>query len=192
MNKDLCTQAYSDILDFSARLAAYSTSSFPEVIGHGHYESRAKQLAIRDLILLCISVRRLAELTKQHTLLKNKSVPGFNSFEKDGLLEIKDSEKSFNAWEIVGNIIHAKTIDVINSDAEFSIYLRGHPSDILDHYNLMPSRKSINGIIIIVSDRGYVKYFEIYKFVKIIVDFTDQMDDFLAENKIFVGQLYEW
>jgi hypothetical protein len=83
MNKDISMQSYADIVDFSARLATYSTSLFPDIIGHGHYESRAKQLAIRDIILLCISVRRITELTKKYELLKTQEVPCFTAHRRN-------------------------------------------------------------------------------------------------------------
>lgn len=188
MNKELCIQSYTDIVDFSARLAAYSTSQFPDIIGHGHYESRAKQLAIRDIILLCISVRRITELTKKYDLLKNQEVPGFIAQLRDGMLKFEESDKKFNSWEIIGNIIHAKTIDILKDDVKFS---SGREPGFAGLYAAILRRKSINGVILIESDRGDLKYFEIYKFIKIIVSFTSEIDDFLAESSIFVGEIYE-
>ena len=67
MNDELCKQAYYDVVEFTARLASYSTSAFADSIGHGQYETRAHELAIRDSIFLCISIRRLVELTKSTT-----------------------------------------------------------------------------------------------------------------------------
>jgi hypothetical protein len=191
MNKELCTQAYNDVVEFTARLASYSTSSFPDTIGVGHYEFRAKELANRDIIFLCISIRRLVELTKAYSLLKGKQVPCFVAHRQNGSLILEDSEDFFDAWEIVGNIIHAKEIHAIKDDADFHLKFSKENRDLEYLFNLHRNRKSINGVFYIESDRGDVKYFQIHKFIKMIVEFTSDIDELLAENKIFVGYIFE-
>jgi hypothetical protein len=188
MDEGLCRQTYGDIVDLCARLAAYGTSSFPDLIGHGHYESRAKELATRDIIFLAISVRRMAELTKSYALLKGKSIPRFTAHRRDKRLEIEEADESFDAWMVVGNIIHAKTIKILKDDADFVITLGRRPENTIESYNLLMNRHNLNGIVIIESDRGEYSFFEIYKFIKVIVDFTDDIDDLLADNKIYVGE----
>src|ERR671911_44917 len=102
LNKELCRQSYLDVVEYSARLAAFATSSFSDIIGHGHYESRAAELAVRDIIFLSISLRRLVELTKQYGIIKSKEIACFTAHRVDGVLVFKESDHKFNAWEIVG------------------------------------------------------------------------------------------
>lgn len=191
MNENLCKQGYNDVVEFTARLAAYSTASFIDLIGHGEYETRAQELAIRDIVFLCISLRRLVEITKQYKPAKERWIPCYTAHRENEKMEFFESDKKFNLWETIGNIIHAKEIHLVKSDVDFSVLFSNKKRDIVELFHLMEKRMSINGIILLISDRGDIKTFEIYKFIKLIVQLTEDIEEYLSDNSIFVGSAYE-
>jgi hypothetical protein len=191
VNEHLCKQAYNDVVEYTARLASYATSRLSDVIGDGHYEARANELAVRDIIILSISVRRLTELTGKYDLIRGLNVPFFTAHRVDGNLLFDDSDHVFNAWEIIGNIIHAKTLLMVKNDADFHLEFVDRKRDPYYLFNLYRQKKIIDGVCIVESDRGNIKAFQAFKFVKVIVEFTDKIDDFLSDNQIFVGSMFE-
>ncbi|WP_204310733.1 hypothetical protein, partial [Escherichia coli] len=68
---------YNDSVDAVARLATFCTSDYVKKIGHGQYEDRAVSMASRDMMLMCISLRRLAELTATQAMLRQEQIRAF-------------------------------------------------------------------------------------------------------------------
>lgn len=191
MDKQLCSQAYKDVIEYSARIACYATSNISEQIGHGHYESRARELAVRDVIILCISVRRLAELTKTFPLLKKYNFMSCTPHRRNESLEFDESDHSLNLLKVINGIIHSNLIYIASTDEEFYSIFQREEDGIRYLYDRVMNRKSITPILIIKSDRGFLAPFQLFRFVHALISYSDEADDVLADNNIFVGQLYE-
>jgi hypothetical protein len=189
LDAELCKQAFYDSTEATARLAAFCTARYSEVIGHGYYETRATELAIRDTILLCISLRRLAELTKTQKKLKAEELRSFIAKRDETGLYFEDSDYRYNLWEIIGNIVHAKNMIIINDDITFKQRFGHAEKDIEVLFRLIHQRKHVESVFLIESDRGDIKFFRGINLIKSVVDYLDKAEDTLSDNGIYVGHL---
>ncbi|MBC7314198.1 MAG: hypothetical protein H5U11_17055 [Rhizobium sp.] len=79
LDAQLCKHSYDEATERVSRLASYATSRSLKKIGFGDYYSLAEELCKKDIIVLSISIRRLAEMTKSAAHLKELKVRSFNT-----------------------------------------------------------------------------------------------------------------
>lgn len=112
MNKAIVRHAYETSIDRVARLTAYALAhdlakADEEVI------ERGRRLAIDDLVLAAISLRRLTEGTGLVAYCQNLTIP----------LAVANAEKmsrtgSVPMWRTIGVIVHAQTLDIVEDDID--------------------------------------------------------------------------
>ncbi|MDO1584424.1 hypothetical protein [Rhizobium oryzicola] len=157
-------------------MACFATSKNIEKIGNGEYQIVSEELAHKDLIILAISIRRLAELTKSQHLLKKRNLKIVKSESYKN-----DQQATDNCWNIIGNIIHSQ-----------DIVLTKHIPQCLsnDIYEMMKNRIEVEAIIDVKSDRKHTKTFSAVHFLKELVSYMEEIEDILSDNKIYVGSLF--
>ena len=187
MDKFLCTQAYNDSVDAVARLATFCTSDYVKKIGHGQYEDRAVSMASRDMMLMCISLRRLADLTATQAMLRQEQIRAFTPKRQGENLDVADAGHGYSAWDILGNVIHAKLLLIVTDDAELK-HLLYATNDIDSILQAITKRKQIEPVCFIKSDKG-AKGFRSLHLVKAAVRYLEDIEDVLGDNRIFVGGL---
>jgi CRISPR/Cas system CSM-associated protein Csm2 small subunit len=177
LNSQLCSHAYNEAVEKIARLAAYATSRSLAAVGFGDYFHLAEELAQKDLIILCISTRRLAEMTKSNSNLKKKQVK--SAYKKtDGT----HHTTQVNCWDIIGNILHGVEIVIYKDTGKYT------EKDIL---KAIENTDEIDAAISIKSDKFERKIFSLTDFLKCLNDYIDEANDILADNKIFLGSYYK-
>lgn len=189
MNKDMCVQAYNDSTEAVARLASFCTSDYIKKIGSGYYQSRASTLASRDMILMCISLRRLAELTSQQTVLRQDQIHAFVPKLRGSRLEIADSGQSYSAWDVIGNVVHARLLEIVTDDAQLK-HLLSMTKDFDSLWQAIENKRQIEPVCFIQSDKG-TKGFRSLHLIRTAVKFLEEIEDVLADNKIFVGEGFD-
>ncbi|MBW6422625.1 hypothetical protein KX729_14295 [Rhizobium sp. XQZ8] len=177
LNAQLCKHSYSEAVIAIARLASYATSRSLKHLGFGDYFWLAEELCKKDLILLSISIRRLAEMTKSSSNLKKLRLKAVLT-DSDKKREITQE----NCWNIVGNIIHGVEIDVFKDIGKFAAK---------DIFEVMENKEEIDAALSVKSDTFHQKTFALIDLLRCLNTYLDDADDILAENKIFVGSLYE-
>jgi hypothetical protein len=175
LNGQLCTHSYNEAVERIARLASYSTSRNLKIIGFGDYFSIAEELCKKDLIILAISIRRLAEMTKSIHALKNKRIRAGN---KNQSVPLSDSQENF--WNIIGNIIHGVEIDVFK---DIGKYVEK------DMFKAVNNMEEIDAAICIKSDKFSAKI-QLTDFLKCLNTYLEEAEEILSDNRIFVGSLY--
>jgi hypothetical protein len=189
MDKDLCKQAYNDSTEAVARLASFCTADYIKQLGHGYYESRAAALAARDTMLLCISLRRLAELTATQGHLQKEVVHAFVPKMLGKRLEVVDAGVSYSAWDVIGNVIHAKLLLIIKDDAELKRWL-SMTMDYESIFEALTNRQQIEPLFFIKSDKA-AKGFRSLHLIKAAVRYLEAVEDVLSDNKIYVGDEFD-
>ncbi|MBW8283196.1 MAG: hypothetical protein K0M55_06305 [Rhizobium sp.] len=177
LDAQLCKHSYDEATERVSRLASYATSRSLKKIGFGDYYSLAEELCKKDIIVLSISIRRLAEMTKSATHLKELKVRSFNTDNEKNHTETQES-----CWNIIGNILHGVEIDVMKDVGKYT------SADIFDAMN---NYEEIDAALSIKSDKFHKKTFSAVEFLICINTFLDGAEDILSKNRIFVGSLYE-
>jgi len=179
MNTALCRLAYEDSIEAVARLATYSTSRPLKIFGRGEYYTISSELSKKDLIVLAISIRRLAELTKSQAILKAHELahrmPASSS---------PSTDHKISCWKLIGNIIHSVEIEVFKDVGRL---LYGY-TDIL---KAMENKEEIDVAITLKSDKDPEKLFRLNDFIIEINKYLEEANDILSDNGIFVGSTYE-
>ncbi|MDK4701291.1 hypothetical protein PH562_03510 [Rhizobium sp. CNPSo 4062] len=179
MNAALCRLAYEDSVEALARLAAYSTSRPLKIFGYGEYYTISSELCKKDLIVLAISIRRLAELTKSQDILKAHEfvhrMPTSSSLSTD---------HKISCWKLIGNIIHSVEIEIIK---DVGMLLYGY-TDIL---KVMENKEEIDVAITLKSDKDPEKLLRLNDFIIEINKYLEEANDILSDNGIFLGSAYE-
>lgn len=179
MNAALCRLAFEASVEAIARLAAYSTSRPLKAFGYGEYYSISSELCKKDLIMLAISVRRLAELTKsQHNLR------AYEFIHRMPTSPSPSTDHKISCWKLIGNIIHSIEIEIIKDVGVF-LYSR------TDMLKAMDSVEEIDVAIILKSDKDPEKLFKLNDFIIEINKYLEEANDILSDNGIFLGSAYE-
>ncbi len=177
LNPQLCKHSYNEAVERIARLASYATSRSLKHLGFGDYFSLAEELCKKDLIVLSISIRRLAEMTKSQTNLKKQRIKALR-VDADEARRVGDE----NCWDLLGNIIHGIEIDVFKDIGKFTSK---------DIFEVMENKEEIDAALSIKSDKFHAKTFALTDLLRGLNDYLDEADQILADHKIFVGSLYE-
>ncbi|KKX34079.1 hypothetical protein [Rhizobium sp. LC145] len=177
LNPQLCKHAYDEAVERIARLAAYATSRSLKILGFGDYFSLAEELCKKDLIILAISVRRLAEMTKSTSELKNLRIKAMITDERGNHTGGQE-----NCWDIVGNILHGVEIDVFKDVGKYISE---------DFMEIMRNKDEIDAAISIKSEKFHKKMFKLTDFLRCINEYLDKADETLSDNGIFVSDLYQ-
>jgi hypothetical protein len=175
LNEQLCKHSYYETNERIARMACFSTSKNIEKIGYGEYQTVAEELAHKDLIVMAISVRRLAELTKSQNLLKKRNLHIVKSDSRDNSQMTND-----NCWNLIGNIIHGQEIGITK---EIPRYI----SENL--FEMIRNRIEVEAIIDVKSEKSQIKVFSAVHILKELVSYMEEVEDILSKNKIFVGSM---
>ncbi len=177
LDRVLCRHAFDDAVVATARLAAFSTSRSLKSIGHGEYYNISSDLCKKDLLIAAISIRKLAELTNTTSALKSKQIRFFDSKKQ------KESAQSISSWDLIGNIIHGIELEIVK-DTMFLLSF----TDILEAIN---NTEEIDAIVIIKSDKFPRKLFQLNDFISHLNDYTEEANEEMASNGVFLGSLYE-
>ncbi|MCZ7471937.1 hypothetical protein M0412_02780 [Agrobacterium sp. O3.4] len=179
VDRDLCKHAYADAVEAISRLASYATSRSLKILDHGEYYSVAENLCRKDLLILCISARRFAEITQTVPILKSKNVrisgePSANS----------GKGRVDSAWNIIGNVIHGNEITVFKDFGTME-YVAGR----IDLNKWLDIKEEIDAAISIKSDKFDRKYFALTDLLVAINTYIESVSD--SVEGIFLGSAYE-
>lgn len=177
LNAQLCKHSFNEATERVARLASYATSRSLKKIGFGDYYSIAEELCKKDLIILSISIRRLAEMTKSSSELKKLQIKAITIDNDKNHVKTRE-----NCWDIIGNILHGVEIDVMKDVGKYTS---------ADIFEAMNNKDEIDAALTIESDKFHRKMFSAVEFLRCINTFLEKSEDILSENKIFVGSLYD-
>lgn len=180
MNAALCRLAYEDSVEALARLAAYSTSRPLKIFGYGEYYTISSELCKKDLIILAISIRRLAELSKSQDILKTYEF----SCHVPTSSHPASRDYKISCWKIIGNIIHSIEIEAIKDIGMF-LYAFSDPLKAIE------SKEEIDVAITLKSDKGPQKIFRLNDLIIEINKYIEDASDILSDSGIFLGSAYE-
>ncbi|BCH59153.1 hypothetical protein RvVAT039_02620 [Agrobacterium vitis] len=178
LDRALCRHAFDDTVVSTARLAAYSTSRSLKAIGHGEYYNISEDICKKDLLILSISVRKLAEITETTSKLKEKSIQCMKPEQE------KNNISSISVWDLIGNIIHGVEIDVVKNIG-MALYAHSDP------LKASRSKEEIDAAVIIKSDKFPRRAFKLNDFISHINTYTDEANDKMSEHGIYLGSGFE-
>ncbi|WP_417669288.1 hypothetical protein [Roseibium sp.] len=161
-----------------SRLSAFCTSRSLAVIGYGEYYAVSEELCKRDLLLVSVSIRKLAEIADLRDYLRRGNIT---------LVEFgagRAIKASISVWDILGNIIHGVELRVLKIKNELS-----SDEDLL---RAMADKSEIDAVIAIKSDKFPRRMFPLIELLKILNDFMEEVEEKLSENGVFVGSGYDF
>ncbi|MGV0819295.1 hypothetical protein [Martelella sp. AMO21009] len=167
-NEILCKYAYNDATEHLARSAAFATSRSANSIGSGRYLDIAEELFRRDMTLLALSLRRLAELTYEPAILKQKQIK----------ITQNSITKNDNIHNIIGNLIHGSNFSLLKN-------IRKTTMDINEIIN-SPDRE-IDIIFSIKNEKFPSKFIKSVEFLEAVNESLDEFEDILADGGVYVG-----
>lgn len=121
LDKGLARQSYMNAMDRTARLTAFSLAE-RLVDADDDVSERCRQLAVDDLTLLAISLRRLAEATSLEAKTRNVWVSTLR-FESDDLNERAIRDGQISLWDVLGIVVHARAIQVLDDNLSLAMWL---------------------------------------------------------------------
>jgi hypothetical protein len=184
LDATLCKHAYTDTIEALARIAAFTTSRSLEKIGHGEYYSISEELFKKDIILFSISIRRLAELTHTKHILNSRNLKTLTNLMDNDKETQRGTE---NCWNLIGNIIHSSNIIILKSESTIS-HMFSLEADILE---IMQNKKERDAVIIVKSEKFPNKTIQMIDFCVAINEATDEINDVMSDEGVFVGHTYE-
>jgi hypothetical protein len=130
---------------------------------------------------MAISVRRLAELTRNEKILKSKII-------KIVIIEdkIESERKTENVWNIVGNVIHGAKIET-----EKRLGIMKYHMGIIGLYEAVQEKEETDALITIKSDKFPEKSFNLTELCTKINEILDEINDFMGDNGLYFGSIYE-
>jgi len=189
LDKEAAKIAFQETLELSARVAAFATANFVAGIGYGQIIRRAEELAQRDLVLLALSTRRLAELCELKQSLKKMYVAHVRPFTKQDGAGFYPIKKKSSVWTLIGVILHHLQFSVFKNDTAVKLLLGHFKEDIVGHYRALLKAKDITAVCYIQSDRGGPFLFSIAELVRLITDFIETAEEVLGDSDVYVGSL---
>lgn len=178
LDHSICRHVFDDAVVYTARLAAFSTSRSLGAIGYGEYYSISSDLCKKDLLLASISIRKLAEITQTSSFLKAISIKIVDEEQSN-----EKGQTASSAWDIIGNIIHGVEIELIKNTAMF-LFARTDP------LRAMESKEEIDAVVIIKSDKFPRKLFQLNDLLIALNKFTEEADEKLTDNGIYISSSY--
>ena len=185
IDKSIVLREYNASLDMCARLGAYASARFLEFTGDGDYLQKADELAHRDLLLLAISMRRLAELTSTRDLLQGKYFregPYFSPDDKSGFASRFKAE--INCWDILNKVIHGRDFFAFKTDHDVRKLAIKSDAEIESWYRSYQVRKDIPAMFAVKSDRGTMELFTTAALIAKCVEYLDEAKELLLEEGI--------
>ncbi|MEJ8311414.1 hypothetical protein [Agrobacterium larrymoorei] len=179
VDRDLCKHAYADTIESISRLASYATSRSLKALGYGEYYNIAENLCRKDLLILCISTRRFAEITNTVSELKSRTVSI-----SDDVAKSQGGTRSNSAWNIIGNIIHGNEMKVFK-DLGTMNYAVGE----IDLIKWLDTKEEIDTAISIKSDKFERKYFSLIDLLSAINNYIESVSDSI--EGVYLGSSYE-
>ncbi len=179
VDRDLCKHAYTDTIESISRLASYATSRNLKALGYGEYYNIAENLCRKDLLILCISTRRFAEITNTQSELKSRTVSI-----SDDVAKSQGGTRSDSAWNIIGNIIHGNEMKVFK-DLGTMNYTAGQ----IDLVKWLDTKEEIDTAISIKSDKFDWKYFSLIDLLSAINNYIESVSDSI--EGVYLGSTYE-
>jgi len=180
INKSLSKHAYSDALEAISRIACFTTSRNLKVLGRGEYYTIGQELLKKDLLILAISVRRLAELTQSQDILKNKAV---NIRARH---RAKNQEKAESCWNLIGNIVHGVDVTIFKDVGYMKLR-----AEILDFDTYYHTTDECDAALSITSDKHGSKTLKLTDFLVQINSYVEEANEILSDNGIYIGSGWE-
>jgi hypothetical protein len=187
INKDAARFAFDETIEHTARVAAFASSSMIDFDKEKHVVYFAEKLCHRDLTMLALSMRRLAELCSLQENLKKAFIPHVRPYtilEKTGFYPIK---KKSNIWALIGVIIHHLDFRIFKTDASVRALLGYFKGDVFSHYQALTKSKDIVAACLIKSDKGEPVLFSIGDFVREAAEFINVAEAKLSDLEVYVG-----
>ncbi|NTJ42718.1 hypothetical protein G6L28_08950 [Agrobacterium larrymoorei] len=179
VDRDLCKHAYADTIESISRLASYATSRSLKDLGYGEYYNISENLCRKDLLILCISTRRFAEITNTVSALKSHNVSI-----SDNVALTQGGVRSDSAWNIIGNIIHGNEMKVFKDLGTIN-----YASGQIDLIKWLDTKEEIDAAISIKSDKFERKYFALMDLLTAINTYIESVSD--SVEGIYLGSAYE-
>ncbi len=179
--------AFNETLEHSARVAAFSNANFTSAVGRSQVVYKAEELAQRDLILLALSTRRLAELCELKQSLQTLYVAHVRPYTKLDTAGFYPIKKRSSMWILIGMMLHHLEFKVYKNDAAVKSLLGFFKGDICSAYKAGTSSRDVAAACYIRSDKGEPILFSISDFVRHITKFIEVAEDTLGDFEIYVG-----
>lgn len=129
VNKSLVRHLYANALDSTARLTAYSLAQ-KIVDAEEEVAERSRQLAVEDLILLSISLRRLVEAMDLGSRAKNMWICTLR-FDVDEIVVRPKRAEQVSLWALTNLLVHVRLLDVVDSHLALAVWLASKPMEVL-------------------------------------------------------------
>ena len=154
MNKAIIKHAYEASIDRIARLTTYVMAKSLHTADE-EVSERCRRLAVDDLILLAISMRRVVEVTNLVALCQNKHVSTAMFGVENNHVEVYRVD-NVSVWQALGVIIHSRTIEVWDDEIQLIVLdqfrRRNGASEMLESVVGVKSKR-IDPICYIKSDK---------------------------------------
>ena len=102
IDKAAAKLAFNEALEHSARVVAFANVNLVATIGRGQVATKAEELAHRDLVLLALSTRRLAEICQLKKSLQTMYVANVRPYTKIDATGFYPIKKRSNVWTTLG------------------------------------------------------------------------------------------
>lgn len=183
--------AFDETVELTARVAAFASANFMATVGLGQVIDKAERLAQRDLILLSLSVRRLAEICRLQRSLKDVHVTHVRPYAKWNGAGFYPIGKKTAVWSLIGVLLHHLDFRVYKNDAAVKSLLAMFRGDIMRSLKAIQNARDIQAVCYIKSDKGEPVLFSVVDFVRPITDFIEEAEEVLGDQDIHVGTLAE-
>jgi len=179
LNKNLSKHAYSDAVEAISRVACFTTSRNLQFLGRGEYYTIAEELFRKDLLVLGISVRRLAELTKSQNMLQSRTIK-ILTHQNDQVTERIDT-----CWNLIGNIVHGLEIEIYKDLGRWALRMGN-----IDFHTYWEATEESDAAISIKSDKHGYKSLKMSDFLVKINSYVEEANEVLSDNGIYVGSTW--
>jgi len=186
MHKAIIRHAYEATIDRVARLTTYVMA---HELGDSEYEltERCRRLAIDDLILLAVSMRRLIEATKLVAICQNAQISTAKFLVEDYRANVFRDEKT-SVWETLGTIIHSRSIQIWDNEVQL-VVLERFTRDAIDDETLRLKSKRLNPICYIKSDKKQTCIF-LDELCSRSTEILENVRDECDKNKIYLDSMF--
>lgn len=128
-NASLVRQAYMNALNSTARLTAYCLAG-RLVDADEEVAEHCRELAADDLVLLCISLRRLIEATDLKGRAQNVWVSNLHFAAREPDDEVRRADP-LSLWQLLGIVVHSRVLDIVDRKTILAMRIRPSALDAL-------------------------------------------------------------
>ena len=187
IDQDTAFISYHDCLKSAARLATAATSNHAKEFGARLLDQIEENIR-GDLLRLSLAMRRLAEICDLKEVLLSEKISEMKPTIKGDQIEFyKTRHKPHTSWELIGKIIHHRTLECYHDEVTLRVLLGAVPQDIWEIYKTKRINRSFTTAFSVESDKGRQAFFLANDLVHCAQALLSKADDRLYEEDILVG-----